>query len=85
MRTSTLDNGIRVVTEGKGSLRSGSTRVRVGGRVGVGCRGVGGASHFLEHLLFKGTAARSAQDIAESVDAVGGGMNAVTAKEYTAY
>src|SRR5207248_5537137 len=44
-----------------------------------------GASHFLEHLLFKGTATRSAQEIAEDVEAVGGEMNAFTTKEYTAY
>ena len=44
-----------------------------------------GASHFLEHLLFKGTADRSAQEIAEVVETVGGEMNAFTTKEYTAY
>ena len=44
-----------------------------------------GASHFLEHLLFKGTERRSAQEIAEEVEAVGGEMNAFTTKEYTAY
>ena len=44
-----------------------------------------GASHFLEHLLFKGTATRSAKDIAEAIDAVGGDMNAFTTKEYTAF
>lgn len=44
-----------------------------------------GASHFLEHLLFKGTEQRSARQIAESIDAVGGEMNAFTAKEHTAY
>ncbi len=63
--------------------------VTTGVWVGVGARDedevLSGASHFLEHLLFKGTASRSAQDIAESVDAVGGEMNAFTAKEYTAY
>ncbi|HMQ25769.1 MAG TPA: pitrilysin family protein, partial [Acidimicrobiales bacterium] len=63
--------------------------VAVGVWAGVGARdeseALSGASHFLEHLLFKGTEARSAQDIAESVDAVGGEMNAFTTKEYTAY
>lgn len=44
-----------------------------------------GASHFLEHLLFKGTADRSARDIAQAVDAVGGAMNAFTTGEHTAY
>ena len=47
--------------------------------------GLAGASHFLEHLLFKGTATRSAREIAEAVDAVGGEMNAFTAKEHTAF
>ncbi|MCU1351685.1 MAG: Peptidase [Acidimicrobiales bacterium] len=57
--------------------------------VGIGGRDesaeVEGASHFLEPLLFKGTTARSAREIAEAVDAVGGEMNAFTAKEHTAY
>jgi predicted Zn-dependent peptidase len=44
-----------------------------------------GASHFLEHLLFKGTESRSAKDIAEAIEAVGGDMNAFTTKEYTAF
>jgi predicted Zn-dependent peptidase len=80
-----LDNGIRVVTEAMPELRS----VAVGFWAGTGSRDepevVAGASHFLEHLLFKGTPTRSAQDIAEAVEAVGGEMNAFTTKEYTAY
>ena len=63
--------------------------VSVGVWVGVGGRdedlALAGASHFLEHLLFKGTKDRSARAIAELVDASGGEMNAFTAKEYTAY
>ena len=63
--------------------------VSVGVWVGIGGRdeapGVAGTSHFLEHLLFKGTEARPARSIAELVDATGGEMNAFTAKEYTAY
>src|SRR5687768_803027 len=46
---------------------------------------IAGSSHFLEHLLFKGTETRSARDIAEAFDAVGGDVNAFTAKEYTCY
>jgi predicted Zn-dependent peptidase len=80
-----LDNGIRVVTEAMPELRS----VAVGFWAGTGSRDepevLAGASHFLEHLLFKGTPTRSAQDIAEAVEAVGGEMNAFTTKEYTAY
>ncbi len=63
--------------------------VTTGFWVGVGGRDeapdVAGASHFLEHLLFKGTAGRSAREIAAAVDARGGEMNAFTAREHTAY
>ena len=85
IRLSTLDNGVRVVTEELHDARS----VTTGFWVGVGARdeapAVAGASHFLEHLLFKGTEARTAAQIAEAVDAVGGEMNAFTAQECTAY
>src|SRR5712691_10883808 len=46
---------------------------------------IAGTSHFLDHLLFKGTRERSARDIAEAFDAVGGDLNAFSAKEYTCY
>src|SRR3989475_12848704 len=46
---------------------------------------ISGSSHFLEHLLFKGTDTRSAREIAEAFDAIGGDLNAFTAKEYTCY
>jgi predicted Zn-dependent peptidase len=63
--------------------------VTAGFWVAVGSRDeearLAGASHFLEHLLFKGTDRRSARDIAEAVDAVGGDINAFTTKEYTAF
>jgi predicted Zn-dependent peptidase len=63
--------------------------VTVGLWVGVGSRDesptLAGASHYLEHLLFKGTARRSALDISIAIDAVGGEMNAFTTKEYTCY
>ena len=85
IRVSRLDSGIRVVTESLPELRS----VAVGFWVGTGSRdepdALAGASHFLEHLLFKGTSRRSAQDIAEEVESVGGDMNAFTAQELTAY
>jgi predicted Zn-dependent peptidase len=80
-----LANGIDVVTE----WMPGSHSVAVGFWVDAGSRdeepAVAGASHFLEHLLFKGTATRSARDIAESIEAVGGDMNAYTTKEYTSF
>ena len=63
--------------------------VTAGFWVGTGSRDedspLSGASHFLEHLLFKGTASRSAREIAEAVDAVGGDLNAFTTKEFTAF
>src|SRR4051794_14272541 len=67
----------------------GARSVTTGFWVGVGARdepdAVAGASHFLEHLLFKGTDSRTAAQIAQAVDAVGGEMNAFTAQECTAY
>jgi predicted Zn-dependent peptidase len=78
-------SGLRVVTERMPGVRS----VTLGLWVLAGSRDepppISGSSHFLEHLLFKGTKTRSARDIAEAFDAVGGEANAFTAKEYTAY
>jgi len=83
--TTTLPSGLTVVTE----HMPGSGAAALGFWVDAGSRDerpeVAGASHFLEHLLFKGTETRSAQDIAEAVEAVGGEMNAFTTKEYTAF
>jgi predicted Zn-dependent peptidase len=85
IETSLLDCGARLVTEPMEDVRS----VSIGCWVGTGSRdespGQAGISHFLEHLLFKGTPERSARDIAESIDAVGGDMNAYTTKEYTTF
>ena len=85
VRLTTLPNGIRVVSEHMPGVRS----ISVGFWVGVGSRHeqppLEGATHFLEHLLFKGTGRRSALEIAQVLDAVGGDMNAFTTKEYTAY
>ena len=82
---SALSNGIRLVTERMPDVRS----VALGFWVDVGSRDespeMAGVSHFLEHLLFKGTEERTARQIAESVEAVGGEMNAFTTKEYTAF
>lgn len=82
---STLDNGIRVVSEFMPGVRS----VAVGFWIGVGSRDeparLGGTTHFIEHLLFKGTDKRTALEIAEEMDAVGGDLNAFTTKEFTCY
>src|ERR1035437_4126985 len=78
-----LPGGLRVITESLPPVRS----TAFGIWAGVGSRDEGpehaGATHYLEHLLFKGTASRTALDIAESFDRVGGESNAATAKEYT--
>ncbi|RKT56941.1 putative Zn-dependent peptidase [Saccharothrix australiensis] len=85
VRRSVLPSGLRVITEQIPGVRSAS----VGLWVQVGSRDeraeVAGAAHYLEHLLFKGTANRSAAAIAEEIDAVGGELNAFTAKEHTCY
>jgi predicted Zn-dependent peptidase len=84
-RRTVLEGGLRVVTEYLPAVRS----VALGIWVGVGSRDEdiahAGATHYLEHLLFKGTKKRSALDISAEMDAVGGEMNAFTAKEYTCY
>ena len=85
IRTDVLPCGIRLATESMADVRS----VAVGFWVGTGSRDEGdaqaGSSHFLEHLLFKGTPGRSASAIAEQLDEVGGDCNAFTTKEYTAF
>ncbi len=80
-----LANGLRIVTETMPEARSVTLGawIRVGGRDEPAA--LSGVSHFLEHLLFKGTPRRTARQIAEAVDAVGGEMNAFTAREHTAY
>jgi predicted Zn-dependent peptidase len=85
VRRTVLPGGVRVLSEAMPGLRSAT----IGFWVGVGSRdettGHHGSTHFLEHLLFKGTRRRSAMDIASSFDAVGGESNAVTGKEHTCY
>jgi predicted Zn-dependent peptidase len=85
IRTEVLGCGARLVTERMAEARSAT----VGVWVGTGSRDErperSGASHFLEHLLFKGTPTWTAAEIAEAVDEVGGDMNAFTTKEYTAF
>ncbi len=81
----TLPNGLRVITEDMPSVRSAAIGcwVDTGSRDEIGPEA--GTSHFLEHLLFKGSEAWSAQRISEAFDAVGARNNAFTSKEYTAY
>jgi len=85
VRRTVLPSGLRIVTEEVPSVRSAA----IGIWVNVGSRdetpAVAGASHFLEHLLFKGTTRRTALEISATIEAVGGEMNAFTSKEYTCF
>ncbi len=85
IRRTEFGSGLRVVTERMPGVRS----VSLGFWVLAGSRDeahrISGASHFLEHLLFKGTKRRTAEQIAQNFDAVGGDVNAFTGKEYTCY
>ena len=81
----TLPNGVRILTEHVPGVRS----VSLGIWVGTGSRhesaGENGAAHFIEHMLFKGTRSRTAAQLAEEMDAVGGQINAFTTKECTCF
>ncbi|OEG00450.1 zinc protease [Vulcanibacillus modesticaldus] len=81
----TLDNGLRVILEDIPTVRS----VAMGIWVKTGSRHenphINGISHFIEHMFFKGTRTRTAREIAESFDSIGGNVNAFTSKEYTCY
>jgi predicted Zn-dependent peptidase len=81
----TLKNGVRVISEEMGHVRSVSLGVwiRTGSRRETSEEN--GISHFIEHMLFKGTKNRSAEEIARSVDSIGGGLDAFTAKEMVSY
>ncbi len=80
-----MPSGLRIVTEEVSTSRSAAVGIwaNVGSRDEV--KSVAGASHFLEHLLFKGTKRRTALEISSSIEAVGGEMNAFTGQEYTCF
>ena len=84
-RVSELPNGLRIVSESMPNIKTSS----IGVWVSVGSRyemtEINGVSHLLEHMAFKGTSGRSAKDIAEEIEAVGGYVNAYTSREFTAY
>ncbi|MGH7785651.1 MAG: M16 family metallopeptidase [Candidatus Binatia bacterium] len=82
---SSLPNGLRIVSEQMVGVPSVTVGIWVESGSRFEQRAQGGISHFLEHLLFKGTARRSAAQIAEEIDAIGGVLNAFTGKEYTCY
>lgn len=85
IQSTSLPNGLIVVTESMPHVRS----VSIGAWIGSGSRlekgGERGIAHFLEHMLFKGTTTRSAEDIARAVDSVGGYLDAFTTKEMVSY
>ncbi|HCH37270.1 MAG TPA: peptidase M16, partial [Acidobacteria bacterium] len=80
-----FDNGLRLITEAMPHVRS----ISLGVWIARGSRhedpGQSGISHFIEHMLFKGSASRSAQEIAQAIDSIGGQVDAFTAKEYAGY
>lgn len=84
-RKTTLPNGLRVVTESMGHVRSAAVGVWVGTGSLYETPAEMGVSHLIEHMLFKGTERRTALEIARAIDGRGGALNAFTAKEYTCY
>ncbi len=81
----TLPNGVRIVTERIDTVRPRRLGIWIGGGSREETAAESGAAHFIEHMLFKGTATRSAQDIARETDAIGGQINAFTTKECTCF
>ena len=80
-----LPNGVRIVTEKVEHVRSASVGIWIKNGSRHEPEPLGGISHFIEHMVFKGTEERTAEDIAEAMDALGGQFNAFTTKEYTCY
>ena len=84
-KITTLDNGLRIVTHHMESVKS----ISFGVYNNVGSRDeteeINGTAHFLEHMAFKGTKTRSAKEIVQTIDNVGGTITAATSKEWTAY
>ncbi len=85
VESTVLDNGVRVITEHMPHVRSASVGVWIGTGARSETAAENGICHFLEHMLFKGTQNRSAEDIAREVDSIGGHMDAFTAKELVSY
>ncbi len=82
----TLDNGLRLATETMAHVRSVShRRVAAPAVPATSPTAQGGIAHFVEHMLFKGTTTRSAEEIAQAVDSIGGQLDAFTSKEYAGY
>ncbi len=84
-RSDKLSNGIRIVTENMPQMPSVTLGVWIRNGSGDEVVGEEGISHFIEHLLFKGSATRSAKQISEEIDQIGGSLNAFTSREATCY
>lgn len=85
IRKSILDNGISVITEKMADVESASLGVWVKTGSRHESERINGISHFIEHMLFKGTSRRSALDVAKEIESVGGVLNAFTGREYTCF
>jgi predicted Zn-dependent peptidase len=85
IQRTTLPNGVRVITELMPHVRSVSMGVWIGSGSRREMGEENGISHFIEHMVFKGTSKRSAEEIARSVDSIGGGLDAFTSKELVSY
>jgi predicted Zn-dependent peptidase len=85
IQSTILPNGLRIVTESMPSVRSVSLGIWIGTGSRVERGPENGISHFIEHMVFKGTENRSAEDIARSVDSIGGGLDAFTSKELVSF
>src|SRR5271156_151262 len=85
LRITTLPNGLRVATDTMSHVESATVGIWTSCGARNETASENGVAHLLEHMLFKGTERRSAQVIAEEIEAVGGQMNAYTARENTAY
>lgn len=81
----TLPNGVRILTEAMAGVRSASLGIWVGAGSRHESAAENGAAHFIEHMVFKGTGTRTAADIAQEMDAIGGQVNAFTTKENTCF
>ena len=85
VQLSTLENGLRIISESTDTLETTSVGVWVNAGSRHETKDNNGISHLLEHMAFKGTNTRTARDIAEEIENVGGHLNAYTSKEQTAY
>lgn len=85
IRVTTLNNGFRIATDPMPGVKTAAVAIFVGAGARHEREDAHGVAHFLEHMAFKGTKRRSARDIAEEIEAVGGHLNAYTAREQTAY